>query len=336
MNKKEMYVEGMHCPSCELYIETQFKDIKGIKNVKSDNSTQKITFEIENSLDSDKIINDINERIEKNGYKITTEIQLKKSTLGNIPIAFLLALLFLFIFWGIQKLSIGNQVYSQEISYPLVFVIGLIASISSCMAVVGSLVLSLSSILNKNNQGHKSILVFHISRLIGFFLLGGMLGILGTLFLLSSTIEIAIGIFLFLVMLALGINLLDISPFFRKFEFTLPKNISSKFLNKKNMTNTIAPILFGAGTFFLPCGFTQAMQLNAVVSANFLDGALIMLVFALGTFPVLAIISFSSKRISQSKYSDLFFKTSGFIVIFFAIYNLIGTLVANGIISPIF
>jgi sulfite exporter TauE/SafE len=204
------------------------------------------------------------------------------------------------------------------------------------MAVVGSLVLSLSSILNKNNKGHKSILVFHISRLIGFFLLGGMLGILGTLFLLSSTIEIAIGIFLFLVMLALGINLLDISPFFRKFEFTLPKNISSKFLNKKNMTNTIAPILFGAGTFFLPCGFTQAMQLNAVVSANFLDGALIMLVFALGTFPVLAIISFSSKRISQSKYSDLFFKTSGFIVIFFAIYNLIGTLVANGIISPIF
>jgi len=58
-----MYVEGMHCPSCELYIESQFKDIKGIKNVKSDRTTQTLIFEIDDSVNSTTLIDDINKRI---------------------------------------------------------------------------------------------------------------------------------------------------------------------------------------------------------------------------------------------------------------------------------
>ncbi|KKP65337.1 MAG: hypothetical protein UR61_C0026G0010, partial [candidate division WS6 bacterium GW2011_GWE1_34_7] len=52
-----------------------------------------------------------------------------------------------------------------------------------------------------------------------------------------------------------------------------------------------------------------------------------MLMFALGTLPVLLIISFSSKIFTKSTGKDLFYKVSGFLVLFFAIYNLYGALV---------
>ena len=80
---------------------------------------------------------------------------------------------------------------------------------------------------------------------------------------------------------------------------------------------------------------TESMQINAMASGNFLQGGLIMLIFALGTLPVLAMISFTSVRFSHSLRSGIFFKTAGFIVIFFAIFNFFSALVAAGLVSPI-
>lgn len=61
-----------------------------------------------------------------------------------------------------------------------------------------------------------------------------------------------------------------------------------------------------------------------------------MLAFALGTLPVLALLSFSSLGVQKRAQSGIFFKTAGLIVIFFAIFNLINTLVGAGIIDPVF
>src|SRR3990167_11148888 len=96
------------------------------------------------------------------------------------------------------------------------------------------------------------------------------------------------------------------------------------------------PFLVGVATFFLPCGFTQSMQIYTLTTGNFLTGALIMSAFALGTFPVLALLSFSSLSIHKKAQSGIFFKTAGLIVIFFGIFNLINSLASVGIIPPIF
>ena len=336
MHKKKYFVEGMHCPSCELYVESQFKDVKGIKGIKADNSTQTVILEIEDSVNTDEIINNINKKMEGSGYKIKTDIEKKQRNKNNLPLAFTIALILLLLFLFIQKLTIGESLFSKELSFPIIFMLGILASLSSCMAVVGSLVLSMSSVYAKEKVGLKPMILFHIARIVGFFLLGGVLGLLGSLFILSSSVEIAIGIVLFVVMLILGLNLLDISSFFRKIEFTLPKTLSKGLFVKSNISHTFTPIILGAGTFFLPCGFTQAMQLNSVLSGDFLQGGLIMLVFVLGTFPALFLISLGSKKIAESTNSDFFLRISGFLVIFFAIYNLLGVLIANGIIPPIF
>jgi sulfite exporter TauE/SafE len=96
------------------------------------------------------------------------------------------------------------------------------------------------------------------------------------------------------------------------------------------------PLLLGAATFFLPCGFTQSMQAYALTTGSFMTGGLTMLVFALGTLPVLALLSFSSFSINNKPWRGVFFKTAGVIVIALAVINLLTTLAVAGIIEPIF
>ena len=78
------------------------------------------------------------------------------------------------------------------------------------------------------------------------------------------------------------------------------------------------------------------MQIYTLSTGGFVAGGFTMLAFALGTFPVLALISFSSFSIQDSSRSGIFFKTAGLIVIMFALFNLINGLVIAGIVSPVF
>ncbi|MDO8341269.1 MAG: cupredoxin domain-containing protein, partial [Candidatus Woesebacteria bacterium] len=90
----------------------------------------------------------------------------------------------------------------------------------------------------------------------------------------------------------------------------------------------------GASTFFLPCGFTQAMQLYAMSTGSPLQGALTLGIFALGTTPGLLSIG-GLTSIIKGESSKLFFKTAGVIVMLLAIFN-----VSNGLnllgIKPVF
>jgi len=330
--KKENYgVQGMHCKTCEVYIESQFKDIKGVTDIKTDSNKQTLSFSTREGTNTKEIIDEINRRIKDSGYKINKEVKEKNSS-ENIPLAFVIASLIMLFFWGLQKMGIGNNLFSGELSFTMVFILGVVASLSSCMAVVGALVLSFSSIIAQKENFKSSMIIFHVSRLIAFFILGGILGVLGSLILLTSDIQLVVSILLFIVMVVLALDMLDLFPIS---SITLPKTISQKIFNTKKVGYIFTPVLFGIATFFLPCGFTQSMQIQSILTGDFLSGALTMLMFALGTLPVLILISFSSKLFTKSSGKDLFFKVSGFLVLFFAIYNLYGALVANGIIQPI-
>ena len=61
-----------------------------------------------------------------------------------------------------------------------------------------------------------------------------------------------------------------------------------------------------------------------------------MSAFALGTLPVLSLLSFGFLGIHKKAQSGIFFKTAGIIVIFFGIFNLVNSLAIIGVIPPIF
>ncbi|MCX8035049.1 MAG: sulfite exporter TauE/SafE family protein [Candidatus Dojkabacteria bacterium] len=266
------------------------------------------------------------------------------------PIALIIIILFVLL----QKTGVVDFVNVDSVNLPAVFLIGLVASISSCAAVVGGLALSISSSFSMAGKkvGTVSSISFHLGRLLGFFVLGGIIGWLGSLFTLegdsSRYWSIGTSLFTGVILLTLALGLIFSSDFFKKFTPKLPKSVSNKLLKvqdvnvdsssaKTPILAMIIPALAGVITFFLPCGFTQSMQMFSLGTGSFINGALTMFVFSLGTLPVLAMLSFASIKLSEeSKYSGIFFKTAGLLVLFFAILNLSGALTVMGIIDPLF
>lgn len=215
-----------------------------------------------------------------------------------------------------------------------IFVLGLIAATSSCLAVVGGLLLSVSAKWTETFQPStrwekfRPLFLFNIGRLGGYFLLGGLAGVLGRSLTLSPYSTGLLTVVISIVMLTLGLNILHIVP--KKFcRIPLPATMTQRIRNLSQSESVGAPILLGAVTFFLPCGFTQSMQLLALGSGGFLAGGLIMFVFALGTLPSLLGISIVSSLV-EGRGARWFLSFSGAVVVLLGFFNVQSGLLLMG------
>ncbi len=327
----------MHCNACVLLIESELNNYPGVVHAQVSLSTNSIEVmgDFGEKTDSE-IIRMLSIPIEDNGYTLSFEKHVKDKKWSDFKIAVPIALGFAVLFVFLQKMGIVNLVGGGTVTYGTTFLIGIIASLSTCMAVVGGLLLSMSATFAKEGDTIKPQMMFHIGRIVSFFILGGVIGALGSAFTLTTTATFTLGVVIGVVMLILGINLLDVFPWAKKLQPSMPKFIAKHAHGVSKFNHTLTPVLVGVATFFLPCGFTQSMQMYTLTTGSFLEGGLTMLAFALGTLPVLALISFSSFSIQSSSKSGVFFKTAGLIVIMFALFNLINGMVIIGAISPVF
>ncbi|OGZ62443.1 MAG: hypothetical protein A3C58_00815 [Candidatus Staskawiczbacteria bacterium RIFCSPHIGHO2_02_FULL_34_10] len=337
MKTYTFHVNGMHCKACVVLTESELNNVPEISKAKSslENHSVEVTGDF-GDKEPEHIARDLSEVLKPHGYTLSLEKQKHFAKWSDFKLAFPIAIGFIILFIILQKLGIVNLVTTSEVGYGTAFVIGMIASVSTCMAVVGGLVLSMSANFAKKGDKVRPQVLFHIGRLASFFILGGAIGALGLAFQPGSTGTFVLSFIVAIVLLILGINLLDVFPWAKKLQPTMPSFIGKRVHGLKNMNHTLTPLLLGIATFFLPCGFTQSMQIYTLTTGSFLSGALIMGTFALGTLPVLALLSFSSLGIHKKAQSGVFFKTAGLVVIFFGIFNLINVLVATGIILPLF
>lgn len=333
----KFYVQGMHCQSCVILTESELNNVEAVNSCRA--SLAELSIEVVGNFygkTAEQIAESLSAVLKPHGYSLALKQEKNLVKWSDFKIALPLALLFVALFITSQKLGIINLVAVDQVNIGTALVIGLVASVSTCMAVVGGLVLSLSASYAKEGDKTRPQIMFHIGRLVAFFILGGVIGALGSIFQLGLTGTFILTLIVGLVLLILGVNLLDIFPWAKKIQPTMPKFIGRRVNDLKNANHILTPILVGAATFFLPCGFTQSMQIYTLTTGNFWTGALIMLTFALGTLPVLSLLSFSSLSIHKKAQSGLFFKTAGLVVIFFAVYNILNALAAQGLINPIF
>ena len=338
-NKSKTYnfhVHGMHCNACVLLIESELANYPGVTHVKATLSSRSVDVsgDFGNKTD-EEVAKFLSIPIQDNGYTLSLEKQVEMSKWSDFKIAIPIALLFAVLFVVLQKVGLVNLISSGSVTYGTAFVIGIVASLSTCMAVVGGLLLSMSATFAKEGDRVKPQILFHIGRLVTFFVLGGVIGAIGSAFALNVSMTFVLNLLIGLVMLILGINLLGVFHFTKKLQPAMPKFIGKYAHEVSKFNHTLTPFLVGIATFFLPCGFTQSMQIYTLSTGSFLEGGLTMLIFALGTLPVLALISFSSWNIKNSSKAGIFFKTAGLVVIMFAIFNLINALAVVGIIPPI-
>src|SRR3989344_2552564 len=332
MNKTVVPIKGMHCRSCELLIEDELKSISGVKKV--DVSHKKACAEVYYA-NSQLKVEDIDKAGQNAGYQVGFSekppiFSTKSEDYMDIIYAAII-LFFLFILVdgiGLSKFFAVNPGHPSNLL--TVVLIGLTAGFSTCMALIGGIVLGVSARFSQSHSGATAVekfkphLFFNLGRIISYTVLGGAIGLLGSFFQFSGTSLGLVTAAVALVMLTLGLQLTGLFPRLKNVGITTPKFIGNllgiKVKSDKEYSHKNA-FLMGASTFFLPCGFTQAMQLYAVSTGSFTAGAAIMGVFALGTAPGLLSIGGLTAAI-KGAFAQKFFKFAGVVVSLLAFFNL--------------
>jgi len=122
-------------------------------------------------------------------------------------------------------------------------------------------------------------------------------------------------------MIVLGLQMLKMFPSLGRFQPRMPKFLAHRIHDLATRKAKSGAFVLGAATFFLPCGFTQALQLYALSKGSFMTGALTMLVFSLGTLPALLSLSAISS-FAKGGFQRYFLKFAGAAVIFLGFINI--------------
>lgn len=330
MQTKTIDIKGMHCKSCEVLVEDKLNEIDNIKHVEVDSNKGTAEIQYEGALNDQ----DIERAVSCAGYCLGREekpiFSKNIKDYQDLGIAFFLVV---FLFLAIRGLGFTNLNFATGNNFnslPVVFLIGITAGVSTCMALVGGLVLGAAARFAEKHpnaspaEKFKPHLFFNLGRIISYFIFGAIIGFAGSFFQLSNSLLGLITIAVGLVMLLLGAQLIEIFPVLKGVTFTLPKSIGRilgiKEQNQKEYSHKSAAMM-GASTFFLPCGFTQAIQLFAISSGNPVTGALALGTFALGTAPGLLGVG-GLTSIVKGNTARLFFRAAGLVVIFLAVFNL--------------
>ena len=325
-------IRGMHCKSCEILVEKSLKEVAGVKSVDVNyrNGIARVSYEGQQpSADV------IKQKISDAGYQVGEKEKLLwlSQDPADYKNLFWAGAIILVLYYFAKAIGLFNlDVATDNASLFVVLLVGLVAGVSTCMALVGGLVLGMSARHAELHpeattmQKFRPHLYFNLGRVVGYAVLGSIIGFVGSALKPSAQflgiLTIAVG----LVMIFLGLKLVEIFPALRDKTITLPKGLAKLLnINQENREYSHrSTVITGALTFFLPCGFTQAMQLYAVSTGSFTQGFLIMGIFALGTAPGLLTVGGLSS-VFKGKKARLFFAAAGLAVIFLGWLN-----VANG------
>lgn len=169
------------------------------------------------------------------------------------------------------------------------------------------------------------VVAFLSTKMVSHFILGGLLGMLGSVLSLSLGVQLFFQGAAALFMLASAMNLLEVHPIFRYVTITPPRFARKLIKNTTSANRLFAPAFLGILTVLIPCGVTQAMEVLAISSGNPVQGAMIMGVFVAGTAPAFAIIGLATAKLSEV-WRIYFLRFAAVLLIVMSVYSFNGIL----------
>src|SRR4030042_2537277 len=223
-NPKEhaYFVKGMRCVSCESLIEKKLLNLEKIKSVESSVKSGKVLIKYEGERITPEKLNKI---FEKENYIFSDKpIEATGNGKGSdflIALGVSLILIAGFIFLKNSVLS-GLINVNSKTSLPVFFALGLIAGVSSCAALVGGLILSMSKqwleIYSNNESFAQKLqphLMFNAGSIISYGVFGAVLGMIGSKLQISLAFTSVLIILISGLMILLALQMLGISAFRR-------------------------------------------------------------------------------------------------------------------------
>ncbi|MBK8552054.1 MAG: sulfite exporter TauE/SafE family protein [Ignavibacteria bacterium] len=185
------------------------------------------------------------------------------------------------------------------------FVIGLLGSFH-CSVMCGPIALSVPQ---NNNTGLSFIsgrLVYNSGRIVSYSILGLIFGFFGdrlNIFGLQQSLTITIGVLILVsVILSKRRKKLLMNNNFISRIYIYYKIFFSKLFRIRNGSSFL---MFGIMNGLLPCGFVYIALSGAMVSADVISGSVYMMLFGLGTVPMMLSVSVFGSRVSVNARSRI-------------------------------
>jgi sulfite exporter TauE/SafE/copper chaperone CopZ len=319
----------MHCAGCELTIENSVQQLPGVHSVKADYEDDQVSVTFDETQTS---LTAIIDNIKSAGYEPelatafaaidpvetdnTSRLRKKKSpTFLKKLLAVILALtgigLILWLdTWFMNHADMPKL--GRDISYGLLFLIGFLTSFH-CVGMCGPLILGYSAKSVQNgHQSHMPHVLYGIGKTISYTLIGAVFGAFGSIVAFTPYTQGAVGIAAGVFLILYGLHMLEAFALLRHFQIRTPafwtRLVGQEY--RKHSNPFIIGILNG---LMILCGPLQAMYVMAAGTGNWLDGAIILFFFGLGTLPLLMGFGMLTSLLSTNLTPKLL-KASGFIV----------------------
>lgn len=300
----------MTCVNCQNKIEKKLRGMAGV--AKAELSYSKGIADI--AYDPELVsAEDIINAIESLDYTVLKGQGKPDITRVVSLLVIIVALYIILQQFGILNVLVPDRLADTGMGYGMLFVVGLITSVH-CIAMCGGI--NLTQCLPKQSaraeeSGKLSVLrpslLYNLGRVASYTVIGFVLGFVGMLIggdgaglptFVQGVLKLIAGMF----MVIMGINMLGIFPWLRKFNIRMPKFIADKIGERKGRSKQ--PLIVGLLNGLMPCGPLQSMQIVALASGNPFVGALSMLMFSLGTVPLMlglgSVVSALGKKFTRT------------------------------------
>jgi sulfite exporter TauE/SafE/copper chaperone CopZ len=293
-------IEGMTCPACEARIRKALAQEAGVAAADASYSRAVATAAFDPAVTSEPVLV---AAIEKLGYHVRIENGNESGRAAPAGYSFyravtllavILALYLLVRHLGLFNLG-GLPLAEAGTGYAALLVLGLVTSIH-CLAMCGGI--NLSQCVQQGGAASvqsamwKPAVLYNGGRVVSYTLTGGIVGALGSVVSFTGTMRGIVQLIAGVFMLVMGVNMLGVFPKLRRFTPRLPRVLAAK-IDALRQRGT-GPLAVGLLNGLMPCGPLQAMQLYALSTGSPVKGALAMLVFGLGTFPLTAFFGAAS------------------------------------------
>lgn len=312
-------VEGMSCQSCVEKIQTALKELNGVNQIEVDLVSKTVKVLSDEEIDKKILF----QKIEELGYEVKSpNIQKEKNnelTAGQLLGIGVIIFAIYLVLGRIFNLNLAPQI-ENSMSLGLLFVIGLLTSFH-CIAMCGGINISQCVVNNEQNEFNvvKPSIYYNLGRVISYTVIGGIIGGIGSAFNFSDTSRAIIIILAGILMLLIGLGMLNVFGWVKNLRFFPKTNLKGK-----------SPFVVGLLNGLMPCGPLQSMQVYALSTGSIYMGALSMLIFSLGTVPLMFGIGSLSTFLGKKNYKKVL-KISAVLVLFLGLVMVNRGLIISGI-----
>ncbi|MDR1559132.1 MAG: sulfite exporter TauE/SafE family protein [Clostridiales bacterium] len=292
---KTLKIGGMTCVNCQNRIERKLRDTSGVINAKVSYGAGKAAV----TYNPDVVtLKDIAAVIKKMDYQVLTRDRREEPRIGRaIGLLIIIVSLYMLLeMTGVLNLLVPSRLADSNMAYGMLFVVGLLTSVH-CTAMCGGI--NLSQCIPRGGRKEngswgstvRPAFLYNLGRVVSYTAIGFIVGALGSAFSVSPAMQGVLKMLAGLIMIIMGINMLGIFPWLRWLSPSMPKVFARKIDMEKeksqNLPTGFQPFYVGLLNGLMPCGPLQAMQIYALSTGSAMAGAFSMLLFSLGTVPLM-------------------------------------------------